>query len=337
MKKKHPWVCPSCGYETSRKDNMRIHFYNLKKHCARIVADITLTEDIKQYVLENRVYHHPSKTDTSSTNQIINNIQYINNYINNMNVMDKLSAYKEYLDIKTMDFDDVVNYEYKLEKRKIEKTPIEIDFMNKYDIKDAIDNLSTMPENKIEFCSILLTQEGTKLKIFLNGKWEFFLLEKGIKKIVEIVRENFFDCYEKYIIRKHTLAKYPQSKQNYRERIEEYYKFIKSFDIYPFVKDGDDSEIFTDTDNSRYLCDSFMEIYDKVVVPSSYSSKIRREITNIIKGNVKHNINELNRMVANLIQIDDDFKAMIMCPMKNASTNQRVASHILQEKIEQDT
>jgi hypothetical protein len=54
-----PWTCPSCGYETKRRGNMQLHFYNLKKQCPRISNDITLTEEIKQYVLINRVYHVP--------------------------------------------------------------------------------------------------------------------------------------------------------------------------------------------------------------------------------------------------------------------------------------
>lgn len=52
--KKSAYECPSCGYTTSRKGDMRAHFYNVKKECPKILHDIELTEDVKTYVLCNR-------------------------------------------------------------------------------------------------------------------------------------------------------------------------------------------------------------------------------------------------------------------------------------------
>jgi hypothetical protein len=303
---------------------MNAHF-NRKTHCPHLEDDVFLTDEIKEYVLQNRIYKKPQAetpvapppapeqpqiVNHNTTNQIINNIQYINNYVNNMDLMDKLLTYKNYLDIKTMDFDDVVVHMYRNEIKKMERTPTCIDFMTKYDIKETIDNVSTMHDNSVEFFCI--TQEGTKLKIFLNGQWETFLLEKGIKKIIEIIREQFFDNYEKYIIRKYKNSKYPQLKQEYKDRIEEYYSFIKCFDIMPFVKDNDDSDIFEMDYCDREYCDEFMDIYTKLEVPASHSAKIKKEITNIIKQNCKQNVSELNKIVASLIHMDDEFKNILL-------------------------
>ncbi len=41
--KKEQYTCPCCDYKTPRKDNMRFHFYNLKKPCPKIHSDIKLS------------------------------------------------------------------------------------------------------------------------------------------------------------------------------------------------------------------------------------------------------------------------------------------------------
>ncbi len=51
-----PYTCPRCGYETQSKANMLIHFER-KQGCPCVVnSDVTLTDRVKQNVIENRVY-----------------------------------------------------------------------------------------------------------------------------------------------------------------------------------------------------------------------------------------------------------------------------------------
>lgn len=56
--KQELYNCPSCDYSTALKGNMRAHF-NSKSHCPRTKNDITLTDEIKEYVLSNRIYRVP--------------------------------------------------------------------------------------------------------------------------------------------------------------------------------------------------------------------------------------------------------------------------------------
>lgn len=59
MTKKLNYRCPRCGYETSRKSSMQTHFYKVKKECPAIVNDIEITNEIKDYVIRNRIYKIP--------------------------------------------------------------------------------------------------------------------------------------------------------------------------------------------------------------------------------------------------------------------------------------
>lgn len=64
MPKKTPYTCPRCHYTTNRKDHMRLHLYKLTRPCPSIHEDISLTEDIKQHILDNRILNM-RKTKTS--------------------------------------------------------------------------------------------------------------------------------------------------------------------------------------------------------------------------------------------------------------------------------
>lgn len=64
--KKEMYTCPRCGYKRDDKSAMSKHFNNLKKKCPALVNDIELTDDIKQYILDNRVF----RTAVASNNNL---------------------------------------------------------------------------------------------------------------------------------------------------------------------------------------------------------------------------------------------------------------------------
>lgn len=61
MAKKHPYTCPRCGYITQQKGDMRKHFLTLQKPCPATKQDIELTPEVKEYILNNRVYLYNKK------------------------------------------------------------------------------------------------------------------------------------------------------------------------------------------------------------------------------------------------------------------------------------
>lgn len=57
MSTKHvDYECPRCGYTTHHKGNMRHHLFNKNKACPATKHVIDLTESIKDYVLNNKIY-----------------------------------------------------------------------------------------------------------------------------------------------------------------------------------------------------------------------------------------------------------------------------------------
>lgn len=59
--KESPYTCIRCGYHTIFKAHMREHFYKKKTLCATIVNNIELTEEIKQHIINFRIYKIPKE------------------------------------------------------------------------------------------------------------------------------------------------------------------------------------------------------------------------------------------------------------------------------------
>jgi hypothetical protein len=50
------YKCPRCGYTTHHKSNMRNHFYKKLKPCFATMELVELTNEVKEYILENKIY-----------------------------------------------------------------------------------------------------------------------------------------------------------------------------------------------------------------------------------------------------------------------------------------
>jgi len=57
--KKDNYLCPRCHFSSNDKSAIRRHFYNLQKVCPATKNDIELTDEIKNYILNNRIYKIP--------------------------------------------------------------------------------------------------------------------------------------------------------------------------------------------------------------------------------------------------------------------------------------
>ena len=60
------YECIRCGYSTDLKQSMNLHLYKKKKPCQTIVNNIELTDEIKEYILNNRVYKIPEPDEVTS-------------------------------------------------------------------------------------------------------------------------------------------------------------------------------------------------------------------------------------------------------------------------------
>lgn len=58
-KKRVNYECIRCGYETDSKSHMQKHLMQKIKPCPQTMNDIELTDEIKEYIINNRVYRIP--------------------------------------------------------------------------------------------------------------------------------------------------------------------------------------------------------------------------------------------------------------------------------------
>jgi hypothetical protein len=56
------YTCPRCGYQTRKRFCMNRHLYELSKVCPGQRNNIELTDEVKQHILNNRVYNPSSSS-----------------------------------------------------------------------------------------------------------------------------------------------------------------------------------------------------------------------------------------------------------------------------------
>lgn len=56
MSKSIDYECPRCAYKTHHRGHMRNHLYHKNKMCPATKSIVELTDDIRDYVLDNKIY-----------------------------------------------------------------------------------------------------------------------------------------------------------------------------------------------------------------------------------------------------------------------------------------
>jgi hypothetical protein len=91
------YTCIRCDYKTDEKRNMKRHLYEKNKPCQSKKNKIELTDEIKEEIMNNRIYHIPKPVTNISRPRIItNNEEYHYIYIvrPNENVLHNENVYK---------------------------------------------------------------------------------------------------------------------------------------------------------------------------------------------------------------------------------------------------
>lgn len=312
------YVCPRCGYSTDRKDALKRHFFDKVKTCPAVKLDIELTDDIKHYVLLNRRYHVPNASNPLKVvNNTINNYNQINNFVANMDVIEKLTKYIEYKNIDIVDFEDKVDYRYKRNVTKLENGSLKVNYQLKIsDLFDIIDAVSKLCHGMEDF-NIMYDERLNKLKIFSFGEWKTLLVDSGIKEMIETIQTCYLNAYECYLIRK---MKCPEQsayqKTVFREHLCEYYKFLICFGIYPYIDRKTDAEIMgiESYGTSYAIEEEYKPLYNRIKEKTNQQelNKTKKDVKEIIKKNTKSNILDLNKKVVELFQMDEHFKTDLL-------------------------
>lgn len=308
------YQCIRCGYETSQKPRMRLHLYARKKSCPAISNDIELTDVIKEHILNNRFYTIPkeSKHGTQKMiNQTINYNNTINNYVANMDILEKIAKYAAHTKLPHIGFEDHIRIKYEDDAeylRNPRNLRVESVAMNHDDICMVIDSATKASQtgDRIDY-NILYDNFTKRIRLYEDGEWVDSVLSYGLRKLIKTLQDHYLNDYEKYLIKKHeNPTTHFGTKALIRDLIREYYKFISAFDRDPWVKGKSNNQII-DGGYEFTIEETFMKIY-RMPISNTECKKIQKEVIDILKGNTKRNIEELNKKVINLIHMDDGFK-----------------------------
>jgi soluble cytochrome b562 len=304
---------------------MQYHLLHTIKPCPGCKNDIELTEDIKERILLNRIYHIPVQQTPLTFNQIINNNNTVINYIANMDTVSKITKYIEHTGVPLIDFEQSVEDKFDKKARKLESNGYRHGFsLKEIDFLEIIDEISNV-HAKIEEFNIMYDPKANKMKIFEAGVWEASLVSSGIKKMIQMIQLYYLNVYECYLIRHIRSSDVVAfKKQQYTELLHVYYKFLGVFDVEPFVSDKHDNAILyneyddrRDDDTGEYtIQEEFLPIYNKVVgsTTKSESNSLRKSVLDIIKRNTSKNVEDMNKRLLDLFNMDPAFKESIIGP-----------------------
>lgn len=296
MGKKPLYNCIRCGYETRQKNMMRRHLYENKKTCPALLNYIEMTNDIKEYILANRIYHIPSSKPEIQTqyqptiNQTINHYHQINNVVSNMDVIDKINRYTEYKNIEIIDLEDRIEDQYHKQVKKLENGKVTDTFrLNYHNIIEVIDSVTCIKD--IDTLNVLYDEVLNKLKLYFSGEWRNVLLEAGIKQIIEKIQVCYLDHYECILIRRYNDPSFQyQIKTQIKEHIEDYYKFLSIFDITPYVYQRTNNEILYSIEDPRYHNGDYNYKYNNTVNYKKFAST--SETNDMKDRDFKHSIED---------------------------------------------
>lgn len=308
--KKDAYQCPCCGYKTLQKAHMHKHLYQLKRQCPKTFQNVELTEEVKQCVMVNRVWsakheqqHYPAVVNVT---QIINNYNTVNNFITNMETLDKLNKYASYKGIEINSFDQTVSKKYAKRIHKLDndsfKYMFELKIQQFYEIVDEVSSVYNM-NGGLEDLNIIHDSKSNKLKLYLSGEWDELIMVSGIKRIISIIQTCYLNTYERYLLRAlenpSTIA---MQRQQCMDALAEYYKFIGCFDVDPYVKGKSLDEI---VGHGCSESDTYYSLYvrTKEKVPKTEATKIKKSVVDIIKRNVAKNVEEVNKHLLDIVTV----------------------------------
>jgi hypothetical protein len=329
-KNKDNYECPCCGYDTHKKHNMINHLYNLKNPCPKSKNNIELTEEIKDHIIKNRVYKiESSKPPTKTITQIFNNYQTNYNMIASMDTLGKLTKYMNYRDLKIKGFEETIDDKFTKKAQYLENNKYKGTFsLDQSNFLEIIDEISKLGNNTLENFNVYYDPKLKKLHVHDNGEWTESIIDIGIQKIIlSILKDYYFDSYECYLHRLlHGGCESKIHPQDIEKYLIEYYKFIGSNDLDPYIKGMSDNKILYNRDDERFdkdyeaydydafsICDRYYKVFTSTRDNTTKSeiNKIKRQVIDVIKTNSTKNMKELNKNITELFVVDEVFKTIV--------------------------
>lgn len=311
-----PYACPSCGFESRLKGDIKRHFYQTKKPCANLNG-VVLTENMKEQVLLYRIYHHEQTKELGKSKEPKQNIIKITNFnLHNISLQDKLERFTKYQKSSLIDYQTKVQelYEEKTDKMEFCTSYDDIVFeLQEDDFIDIIDKTCTVNMASFEDFNIFYNTDLDYITLFDNGEWKNVLYKRGIREMISIIQAAYLNVYEKYLIRRVTFTKHLRLKQHCEELLQEYYRFLAILDLQPYVNGKCDDDILDDGRYDSYIeTDYFYSIY-KTSKSNLRVTQQKHLITSILKIIHKHSRKNISKFDTTLSVAASNDKDLLAC------------------------
>lgn len=320
-KARDPYSCPRCGYSTALKADMRKHLYGLKQSCPGQRNKIVLTDDIKNEILESRIYQ--VRSDDSETSRTVVNVN-LNDAVIEMDFREKLQKVLLWNNDRLENFGDKIEQEHRAKIGKLDDRSYEYGYrIEKTQFLDLIDKSIQIEGTNFNRMNVLYIKELNKIAIYHDDEWMLFLFDSGLNKIIEVIRNYFLESYEKYILYKIFVDKNVTAQEGniYKNLLNEYYHFLSMFQVWPSCKDLENHYFLEEFSHEKpfFLSDFCIDRYNeqKELVKQSEANKTRKIIGDILKNNNGANLKLLNKHIIDLAVNDEKFKNHLL----NITTN----------------
>jgi hypothetical protein len=319
------YICPRCGFVTNRKQVLDNHL-NRKVRCQPEVADIELTESVKEKALSVKTDKKGKKgskismnnNNNNNNNNINNTYHYVLNVLNtnysNMQLIDtfskckqiSLTPFEKYLDEKfTEKADNMVDIELKLA-----------------DFQDILGTVSSIQDVNFQDMNLFYDKSENTINIFDEEKWTASAVAHGMKNLIEKLQNCYFDKYECHLLNKIDTAIHADVKEHYRDLVKEYYRFLSVFDVKPFCQGQTDYYIITEESNqyAQRVAKEFTALY--------YSTKEKLKPAET-KSMRKSTIEIIQRRSSKWLQLIKN----ILCQMASDASDESRVQQLITETI----
>jgi hypothetical protein len=311
-----PYECPRCNYKTPKKSSIKTHFIR-QKSCPAVVNNINLTEEIKECVLENRVYKVKDETKT-----IVQNINYNNtmiNFVGNMDAVEKIMRVAQYQQVGINSFDNTCEQTYEAVVNKMDIGTFDL-YNSKPDFMEIVNRLTSARDNskdrrlKLENLNCLYDIKRKRLRVY-DGTWDDHLDNSGLEFIANTIVDRYLEAYEIYIIKNiyGDVVLTGLEASEARECLKDYYKFIACFDIKPYATEKALQDSYFDEVVREQIYKDLGEMYDQIndSMTKTYFKDIHKQMMDIIKSNTYISIAELDKAIIGIVNVQSDFKQLL--------------------------
>jgi hypothetical protein len=324
-RKKHlPYQCPRCHYSTSVKKDMASHLYKLKAMCPSTYKAIELTEEVKQYILQFRVYQpeaFPQPTPSPTITQVINQHQTINSFIVGIDVFKKLDKYVQHQQIEIQDFEDMVGGMYQTRVKQMESNKNVAPYTATHFI-DLVDDISDVAKrgstyNFFESYNVHYDDKLKKIHLYEAGKWNTYRYDNGITAVIESIALSLLYAYEVYLIKSlESRDCYGIVRGQLEDSLDHYFRFLSTFKVDPQCAISPDEfmDAFGDFEgDTNEVVERYVLRFEKVGQQMRFKEKndLRKQVQDTLKHNSEQNIKELNRRIVELVKMDDGFLRLL--------------------------